>query len=168
MNNKLLGCRLVWSKATVFEIVITGSNPVTSAKFNTLFVYRFRTVAFQVAKTGSIPVQSTNQWSVFPVAGCNPVGIVKRGGGQVVRFYHAPPILYRRVHLGVIPDCLSGRGGSDSRLRCQVSAYMSSQCCGGNDGSISQSTQREIRRLTLPVSLECGEIPTVDANSMCL
>ena len=28
----LLGCRLVWPKATVFEIVITGSNPVTSAK----------------------------------------------------------------------------------------------------------------------------------------
>jgi hypothetical protein len=27
--------------------------------FYTLFVYRFRTVAFQVAKTGSIPVQST-------------------------------------------------------------------------------------------------------------
>jgi hypothetical protein len=28
----MLGCRLVWPKATVFEIVITGSNPVTSAK----------------------------------------------------------------------------------------------------------------------------------------
>jgi len=27
--------------------------------------------------------------------------------------------LYRRVHLGVIPDCLSGRGGFDSRLRGQ-------------------------------------------------
>ena len=27
----LLGVRLVWSKATVFEIVITGSNPVPSA-----------------------------------------------------------------------------------------------------------------------------------------
>lgn len=31
----LLGYSLVWSKATVFEIVITGSNPVTSA--NNLF-----------------------------------------------------------------------------------------------------------------------------------
>ena len=29
----LLGYSLVWSKATVFEIVITGSNPVTSASF---------------------------------------------------------------------------------------------------------------------------------------
>ena len=29
----LLGYSLVWSKATVFEIVNTGSNPVTSAKF---------------------------------------------------------------------------------------------------------------------------------------
>ena len=28
----LLGYSLVWPKATVFEIVITGSNPVTSAK----------------------------------------------------------------------------------------------------------------------------------------
>lgn len=27
----LLGVRLVWPKATVFEIVITGSNPVPSA-----------------------------------------------------------------------------------------------------------------------------------------
>jgi hypothetical protein len=30
----MLGYSLVWSKATVFEIVITGSNPVTSAKFS--------------------------------------------------------------------------------------------------------------------------------------
>lgn len=29
----LLGYSLVWSKAMVFEIMITGSNPVTSAKF---------------------------------------------------------------------------------------------------------------------------------------
>ena len=45
-----------------------------------------------------------------------------------------------------------------------VSAYMSSQCCGGNDGSISQSTQREMRSLCLPHMLECGVIPTVDAS----
>ncbi len=45
---------------------------------------------------------------------------------------------------------------------------MSSQCCGGNDGSISQSTQREMRRLALPVSLECGVIPTVDANTKAI
>lgn len=28
----MLGYRLVWSKATVFEIVIVGSNPTTPAK----------------------------------------------------------------------------------------------------------------------------------------
>jgi hypothetical protein len=33
MNSNLLGYSLVWPKATVFEIVITGSNPVTSASF---------------------------------------------------------------------------------------------------------------------------------------
>ena len=33
-------------------------------------------------------------WSVFPIAGCNPVAIIKWGGWQVVRFYHASPILY--------------------------------------------------------------------------
>ena len=33
-------------------------------------------------------------WSVFPIAGCNPVAIIKWGGWQVVRFYHASPNLY--------------------------------------------------------------------------
>ena len=32
-------------------------------------------------------------WSVFPIAGCNPVAIIKWGGWQVVRFYHASPII---------------------------------------------------------------------------
>lgn len=32
MNSVLLGVSLVWPKATVFEIVIAGSNPVPSAK----------------------------------------------------------------------------------------------------------------------------------------
>ena len=60
-------------------------------------------------------------------------------------------------------ECLVG---FDTPGLHQVSAYMSSQCCGGNDGSISQSTQREIRRLALPAILECGVIPTVDANTI--
>ena len=30
----MLGYRLVWPKATVFEIVIIGSNPITPANFN--------------------------------------------------------------------------------------------------------------------------------------
>ena len=34
----LLGYSLVWPKATVFEIVITGSNPVTSAKLVLIWV----------------------------------------------------------------------------------------------------------------------------------
>jgi hypothetical protein len=32
-------------------------------------------------------------WSVFPIAGCNPVAFIKWGGWQVVRFYHASPII---------------------------------------------------------------------------
>ncbi len=37
----LLGYSLVWPKATVFEIVITGSNPVTSARFiKFLYIYK--------------------------------------------------------------------------------------------------------------------------------
>jgi len=30
-------------------------------------------------------------WILFPIAGCNPVGFVKWGGCQVVRFYQDPP-----------------------------------------------------------------------------
>lgn len=53
-------------------------------------------------RNGSIPPACFNKhfrkrvltnWSVFPIAGCNPVGFVKWGGCQVVRFYHASPIL---------------------------------------------------------------------------
>ena len=33
----LLGYRLVWPKATVFEIVIIGSNPITPANKFTVF-----------------------------------------------------------------------------------------------------------------------------------
>jgi len=28
---------------------------------------------------------------LFPIAGCNPVAIIKWGGWQVVRFYQDPP-----------------------------------------------------------------------------
>ena len=31
-------------------------------------------------------------WRMFPVAGCNPVGFVKQGGCQVVRFHHSSPV----------------------------------------------------------------------------
>ena len=30
-------------------------------------------------------------WILFPIAGCNPVAIIKWGGWQVVRFYQDPP-----------------------------------------------------------------------------
>ena len=67
-----------------------------------------------------LATQTISYWSVFPVAGCNPVGIVKRGGGQVVRFYHTSPkfggssglrrflarILSRRVQLPRLPPSL--------------------------------------------------------------
>jgi hypothetical protein len=32
-------------------------------------------------------------WSLFPIAGCNPVAIIKWGGWQEVRFLQAPPVL---------------------------------------------------------------------------
>ena len=34
----------------------------------------------------------TINWSLFPIAGCNPVAIVKWGGWQEVRFLQAPPV----------------------------------------------------------------------------
>ena len=56
-----------------------------------------RTRPFQGRKTGSIPVPSTKLCRLFPIAGCNPVGIVKWGGCQVVRFHQPAPSFHRRV-----------------------------------------------------------------------
>ena len=44
----MLGVSLVWPKALVFEISITGSNPVPSAKIYTRFVYRLGRQPFKL------------------------------------------------------------------------------------------------------------------------
>ena len=82
----LLGNRLARPKATVFEIVIMGSNPISPASFRissanlkTFFSFKktkvdpvvlhsrrlvARTLPFQGGEAGSIPVVSTNFHSV--------------------------------------------------------------------------------------------------------
>ena len=58
----LLGFRLVWPKATVFEIVIIGSNPITPAN-----LYRYsimdNTLRYERGNRGSIPFGGTNCFS---------------------------------------------------------------------------------------------------------
>ena len=95
---------------------VAGSSPVQSAKFAP-FVYRLGHSPFTRVRRGSIPPRSTKLsrdrvtviqkshklqmvvrfrlpqpiWILFPIAGCNPVAIIKWGGWQVVRFYQGPP-----------------------------------------------------------------------------
>ncbi len=82
------------------------------------------TGALQAFSRSSILRRSTN-YGLLVLAGKYAVGVILRR-----RWFDSNEVhqICRRVHLGVIPDCLSGRGGFDPRLRRQTVGVW----CNGN------------------------------------
>ena len=67
LSESLLGNRLAWPKATVFEIVIVGSNPTSPASYVVLSV-PVRTSLCESDRMGSTPIDQPNlvyAWLVF-------------------------------------------------------------------------------------------------------